>query len=147
GPLAGEGLRYAAVRVGGWWMGRRRLAEYRTYLDPADLTAAGAELDAQFARPLWRTFVVEQRALVHQLGLLDGALSTVESPVRVVAGTEDPIIPRRTVQAIQRRGPAAAGGWGGGGRPGPPPRPPRPPGGAPRARPAPRPPPPPPPPA
>jgi pimeloyl-ACP methyl ester carboxylesterase len=110
-PLAGEALSYAAVRLGGWWMRRRRLAEYRTYLDPEDLTAAGAELDAQFARPLWRSFLVEQRALVHQLALLDGALSTVDTPVRVVAGTEDPVIPRRTVQAIQRRVPAAVVSW------------------------------------
>jgi len=110
-PVAGEALVYGAVRLGGWWLRRHRLAEYRTYLDPADLVAAEGELDAQLGRPVWRSFLVEQRALVHQLPLLDGALSTVDVPVRVVAGTEDSVIPRRTVQAIQRRLPAATVSW------------------------------------
>ena len=114
-PVAGEALSYAAARLGGWWIRRRRLAAFRTYLDPDDLTAAGAELDAQLGRAVWRSFLVEQRALVHQLALLDGALSAVASPVRVVAGTEDPVIPRRTVQAIQRRVPAAVVSWVDGG--------------------------------
>ncbi len=110
-PVAAEVIVYGAVRLGGWWMRRRRLAELATYLDPTDLRPAQAELDAQFARPVWRSFLVEQRALVHQLPLIDGALCTVDCPVRVVAGTEDPVIPRRTVQAIEQRLPAAAVSW------------------------------------
>src|SRR5438034_472271 len=86
-----------------WWPGRRRLVELSTYLDPADVRPARAELDAQLARPEWRSFVVEQRAMVHQLPLLEGALSAVDCPIRIVAGTEDPAIPRRTVEAIAER--------------------------------------------
>jgi pimeloyl-ACP methyl ester carboxylesterase len=99
------------VLLAGRWIRRRRLAELATYLDPDDLRPATAELDAQLARPAWRSFLVEQRALVHQLPLLDGALSTVDCPVRVVAGTEDPAIPRRTVEAIAKRVPGTVVSW------------------------------------
>jgi pimeloyl-ACP methyl ester carboxylesterase len=102
-PVAGEVLAFGAVRLAGRWMRQRRLAEFDGHLDRADLPAARGELAAQFDRPVWRSFLVEQRALVHQLPLLDGALSAVDCPVRIVAGTEDSVIPRRTVEAIQRR--------------------------------------------
>jgi pimeloyl-ACP methyl ester carboxylesterase len=110
-PVAGEAFAYLVGRLGGRWIRRLRLAELATYLDPADLRAARAELDAQLARPVWRSFVVEQRALVRQLPLLDGALSAVDCPVRVVAGTEDPAIPRRTVEAIAKRVPGTVVSW------------------------------------
>jgi pimeloyl-ACP methyl ester carboxylesterase len=110
-PVAGEVIAFGLARLGGRWIRRCRLAQFATHLDPADLRPACAELDAQLARPAWRSFLVEQRALVHQLPLLDGALSAVDCPVRVVAGTEDPAIPRRTVEAIAARVPDAVVSW------------------------------------
>jgi pimeloyl-ACP methyl ester carboxylesterase len=110
-PVAGEIIAYGAARLGGRWIRHQRLAQLATYLDPADLRPARAELDAQFSRPAWRSFLIEQRALVHQLPLLDGALSVVDCPVRVVAGTEDPAVPRRTVEAIAKRVPGTVVSW------------------------------------
>jgi pimeloyl-ACP methyl ester carboxylesterase len=110
-PVAGEAIAYGLTHLAGRWLRRRRLVELRTYLDPDDVRPARAELDAQLARPVWRSFLVEQRALVHQLPLLDGALSAVDCPVQVVAGTEDPAIPRRTVEAIAKRVPGTTVSW------------------------------------
>ena len=110
-PVAGEALAYGMSRLARGWVRRRRLVELSTYLDPADVRPARAELDAQLARPEWRSFVVEQRAMVHQLPLLDGALSAVDCPIRIVAGTEDPAIPRRTVEAIAERVPGTVVSW------------------------------------
>jgi pimeloyl-ACP methyl ester carboxylesterase len=102
-PVAGDVAAYGALKVGGRWWYRRRLADLAGHLDPADLPPARAELDAQFGRPVWRSFLIEQRALVSQLPLLDGALSTVDCRVQVVAGTEDKLIPRRTVETLGQR--------------------------------------------
>ncbi|HSV67409.1 MAG TPA: alpha/beta hydrolase [Mycobacteriales bacterium] len=98
--VLGEGLTYGTVRLAGALLHHRRLRDLETYLDPADLPAARAALDAQLRRPVWRTFLTEQRALVRQLPLLDGALAQVAAAVRIVAGTEDAIIPRRTIEAL-----------------------------------------------
>jgi pimeloyl-ACP methyl ester carboxylesterase len=110
-PVAGRAVAYGALRVGGRWWHRRELADLTGHLDPADLPPARAELAAQFGRPVWRSFLTEQRALVSQLPLLDGALSTVDCRVRIVAGAEDSIIPRRTVESLQRRLSGARVSW------------------------------------
>jgi pimeloyl-ACP methyl ester carboxylesterase len=110
-PVAGDVAAFGALRLGGRWWRQRSLADLTAHLDPADLAPAREELAAQFGRPVWRSFLVEQRALVSQLPLLDGALSTVDCQVRVVAGTEDSVIPRRTVEALGRRLPGAEVSW------------------------------------
>jgi pimeloyl-ACP methyl ester carboxylesterase len=110
-PVAGDLAAYGALRLGGRWWRQRALADLAGHLDPVDLPPARQELAAQYGRPLWRSFLVEQRALVSQLPLLDGALSTVDCDVRVVAGTEDSVIPRRTVETLATRLPGARVSW------------------------------------
>jgi pimeloyl-ACP methyl ester carboxylesterase len=47
-------------------------------------------------RPLWRTFLTEQRALLHESSELEHALASVRAPVLVVADPKDRVVPFET---------------------------------------------------
>jgi pimeloyl-ACP methyl ester carboxylesterase len=55
-------------------------------------------------RPLWRTFLTEQRALLRELGELESAIQSVQAPVLLLADPEDTQVPigtaRRLVQTL-----------------------------------------------
>jgi 3-oxoadipate enol-lactonase len=55
-------------------------------------------------RPLWRTFLTEQRALLRELGELESAIPSVQAPVLLLADPEDTQVPvstaRRLVQTL-----------------------------------------------
>jgi pimeloyl-ACP methyl ester carboxylesterase len=55
-------------------------------------------------RPLWRTFLTEQRALLRELGELESAIPSVHAPVLLLADPEDTQVPvgtaRRLVQTL-----------------------------------------------
>lgn len=46
--------------------------------------------------PLWRTFLVEQRALLRELGQLEAAAASVRVPVLVIADAADRVVPVKT---------------------------------------------------
>ncbi len=50
--------------------------------------------------PLWRSFLIEQRALVHELGELTASLPSVLQPVLLLADPEDTLIPVRTTHQL-----------------------------------------------
>ncbi len=50
--------------------------------------------------PLWRTFLTEQRALVHELGDLTAALAGVRQPVLLLADPHDTLIPVETTHQL-----------------------------------------------
>jgi pimeloyl-ACP methyl ester carboxylesterase len=50
--------------------------------------------------PLWRSFLIEQRALVRELGDLTGSLASVRQPVLLVADPQDTLIPVRTTDQL-----------------------------------------------
>jgi 3-oxoadipate enol-lactonase len=47
-------------------------------------------------RSLWRTFLTEQRALLHEIGELERALASIRAPVLVVADPSDRVVPFET---------------------------------------------------
>jgi pimeloyl-ACP methyl ester carboxylesterase len=49
---------------------------------------------------LWRTFLAEQRALLHELAELERALPTVEAPVLVLADPRDTLVPVETARSL-----------------------------------------------
>jgi pimeloyl-ACP methyl ester carboxylesterase len=55
-------------------------------------------------RPLWRTFLTEQRALLRELGELESVIPSVQAPVLLLADPEDTLVPvgtaRRLVQTL-----------------------------------------------
>jgi pimeloyl-ACP methyl ester carboxylesterase len=50
--------------------------------------------------PVWRTFLTEQRALVHGLGDLVAALPEVRTPALVLADPHDTLVPIETARAL-----------------------------------------------
>ena len=58
-------------------------------------------------RPLWRTFLTEQRALLRELGALEDAIASVRAPVLVLADPRDTIVPFETARRLVRALPDA----------------------------------------
>jgi pimeloyl-ACP methyl ester carboxylesterase len=106
-PGAGELAAFAGLRLARPVQAyrARRLAARRLPSD--DRAIADMEIAAQFHRPVWRSFLVEQRALVRQLPLLSGALGAVRAPTVVLAGTRDSVIPRRGPELLAAQVPGA----------------------------------------
>jgi pimeloyl-ACP methyl ester carboxylesterase len=107
-PGAGQLCALVAWRLTPW-MARARLARIRRRrgrpLRPDEHVNwqvwghAGPEY-----RPLWRTFLTEQRALLRELGELESAIPSVQAPVLLLADPEDTQVPigtaRRLVQTL-----------------------------------------------
>jgi pimeloyl-ACP methyl ester carboxylesterase len=64
-------------------------------------------LAANRARGLWRTFVIEQRAMISELPALDAGLGAIRAPTTVVTGGRDRLIPRVTPRALAAAIPGA----------------------------------------
>ncbi len=104
GPVAGEVCALAA-----WWLtpglARARLARVtRRQRRPV---AADEHVNWQIwgtARhdhgPMWRTFLTEQRALVHELGALTASLPGITQPVLLLADPADALIPVRATEQL-----------------------------------------------
>jgi pimeloyl-ACP methyl ester carboxylesterase len=58
-------------------------------------------------RPLWRTFLTEQRALLRELDELEDAIASVRAPVLVLADPKDTIVPFETARELARALPDA----------------------------------------
>jgi pimeloyl-ACP methyl ester carboxylesterase/uncharacterized membrane protein YbhN (UPF0104 family) len=62
---------------------------------------------AHGCRPLWRTFLTEQRALLRELDELEDAIASVQAPVLVLADPKDTVVPFRTAHRLTRALPDA----------------------------------------
>ena len=78
---------------------RRALAQ-RMDLDEWHLRGLARRLSGPAA---WRSFIVEQRALVRQLPLLDGKLELISAPTVVVAGEADHVVPATAARDLARQ--------------------------------------------
>jgi pimeloyl-ACP methyl ester carboxylesterase len=58
-------------------------------------------------RPLWRTFLTEQRALLRELGELEHVIPSVRAPVLVLADPRDTVVPVDTARRLARALPDA----------------------------------------
>jgi pimeloyl-ACP methyl ester carboxylesterase len=58
-------------------------------------------------RPLWSTFLTEQRALLRELDELEDALASVRAPVLVLADPQDSVVPFETARRLARALPHA----------------------------------------
>jgi pimeloyl-ACP methyl ester carboxylesterase len=99
-PGAGQLCALVAWRLTPW-MARARLARIRRrrgrplrpdeHLNWQVWGRAGRQ-----HRPLWRTFLIEQRALLRELGELESAIPSVQAPVLLLADPEDTQVPLGT---------------------------------------------------
>jgi pimeloyl-ACP methyl ester carboxylesterase len=103
-PVSGEFFSLVAWRLTPWFA-RGVLAAARRVrgrpLGPDQAVNWQVWADAQHEhRPLWRSFLAEQRALVRELGALSAALPSVAQPVLLVADRHDMIVPVRSTRQL-----------------------------------------------
>jgi pimeloyl-ACP methyl ester carboxylesterase len=103
-PVVGDAIAYSMLRLGRPLIGYKARQAIFSRLTPSDRPYASASGLAMRHRPLWRSFLTEQRALVRELATINGSLDRIGVPTQVIAGTEDATIPHITfdklVQAI-----------------------------------------------
>ena len=96
----GEPMSWVALGPGAtvWRQWLRR--KVRERIDPADAPHARSTAWANRKRPVWRSFSVEQRALLADLPDIVAALPRVQVPTLVVAGRDDHVIPAETPDGL-----------------------------------------------
>lgn len=102
-PLVGDALAFAALRAARPLVRHEAYRELARQLARADLDEAQESLRMQFDRPVWRSFLAEQRALVEQLPVLDAALPAITARTIVLAGARDSVIPAETARQLSSR--------------------------------------------
>jgi pimeloyl-ACP methyl ester carboxylesterase len=100
-PVLGEALSYATLRLGRPWVTRRARSLIIGGLAAVDHPFALASGLAMRARPVWRSFLTEQRALLRELPAITDALGRVNVPTKLINGNADQLIPGRTAQALR----------------------------------------------
>jgi pimeloyl-ACP methyl ester carboxylesterase len=95
--LAGAGFALSA------WPVRRAIARELAIAEPY-LQAVGRRL---LTRDAWRSYVVEQRALIRDLPTLESRLDQISAPTVIVAGAADQIVPVAAARQLSRQIPDA----------------------------------------
>jgi pimeloyl-ACP methyl ester carboxylesterase len=103
-PVAGEVCAFTAWRLTPWLARARLAAIARKRRRPI---APGEHVNWQIwghahhdHGPLWRSFLTEQRALVHELDDLTDSLASVAQPVLLLADPHDTLIPVSTTHRL-----------------------------------------------
>jgi pimeloyl-ACP methyl ester carboxylesterase len=103
GPVASAAVLTGVGGALGYGRLRRALAQ-RLHLDESHLRRLARELSKPAA---WRAFVVEQRALVRELPVLDRYLNQISAPTVVVSGAADRVVPATAARALATQIPRA----------------------------------------
>jgi pimeloyl-ACP methyl ester carboxylesterase len=99
-PLLGELIAYSTQRLGGPLLRRRARSVILGSVAASDRDYAAASGLAMRWRPVWRSFLLEQRALLRELPEINAALAAIAVPTAVISGAEDSVIPIRTPAAL-----------------------------------------------
>ncbi|MCW2541725.1 MAG: alpha/beta hydrolase [Frankiales bacterium] len=99
-PGFGEVAALASLRAGQPLVHRRAANIIRGRLADEDLPYAWTSGSAMLHRPVWRSFLTEQRALVHDLPAISAALPGVPVPTLIISGRQDSLIPRHTYEQL-----------------------------------------------
>ncbi|MDQ2838212.1 MAG: alpha/beta hydrolase [Actinomycetota bacterium] len=108
-PVLGEAIAFATLRLGRPIISRKAASLIIGGQPVADRPFALASGLAMRTRPLWQSFLTEQRALLRELPFLEQALGRITVPTQVISGTEDQLIPEQTPQALLAAIPQAGG--------------------------------------
>jgi pimeloyl-ACP methyl ester carboxylesterase len=106
-PALGELLSFSMLGIGLRPVSRHAASVLGQHLSDADAPYAWASGAAMQHRPIWRSFLSEQRALVSQLDEVTAALPSITVPTLILTGKDDQVIPRRTVEALSSMIPGA----------------------------------------
>jgi pimeloyl-ACP methyl ester carboxylesterase len=102
-PVLGGLIAWSALQLGKPAIGRRASQLVLSHQDAADRPYARASGLAMRRRPVWRSFLIEQRALIRELPGLTRALERIGQPTAIISGQRDALIPRATPVELQRR--------------------------------------------
>lgn len=102
-PIFGELLAWLGLSAGRHFFRRAVRIRLRHRLHPEDLPHARATAYANLNRPIWRSFLAEQRSLLRDLTSLEAALAEITVPALVIGGRYDPVIPAHTTAALSAR--------------------------------------------
>lgn len=99
-PVLGEAIAFSVLGLGQRPLARTAASILTSRLSPQDTPYARASGAAMLHRPTWRSFLLEQRALVRELGDITASLPEIGVPTTIITGTHDQVIPQRTVEAL-----------------------------------------------
>lgn len=102
-PVLGELIAWSALQLGKPLISRRARALIVDRQDPADRPYAVSSGLAMRLRPVWRSYLTEQRALVRDLPAIEDALDRIDLPTQVISGRQDAVIPAATPAELVRR--------------------------------------------
>jgi pimeloyl-ACP methyl ester carboxylesterase len=102
-PVLGGLIAWTALQLGKPAIGRLLLNRQ----EAADRPYARTSGLAMRHRPVWRSFLIEQRALIRDLPGIDRALARIGQPTAIISGQRDALIPPATPEELQRRIPQA----------------------------------------
>jgi pimeloyl-ACP methyl ester carboxylesterase len=99
-PVLGELIAYFTLRLGQPLVRWRALSVISDALADADRPYSDASVAAMRHRPIWRSFLLEQRALIRELPEVTAALPSIMAPTAVISGDRDSMIPAATPIAL-----------------------------------------------
>ena len=107
-PPVGSAVAAVALNLAGAVLSLPPVRQYvdRRVRGTSDESLA-AMADAWRAGHVWRSYVIEQRALVHELPALGPGLAAVQAPTAVVVGGADKIVPPATGERLAASIPGA----------------------------------------
>lgn len=106
-PVLGGLIAWSALQLGKPAIGRRASRLVLAGQAAADRPYARTSGLAMRRRPVWRSFLIEQRALLRELPGIDRALDRIGQPTAIISGERDGLIPPATPVELQRRIPHA----------------------------------------
>jgi pimeloyl-ACP methyl ester carboxylesterase len=106
-PVIGELLSFLTLRLGRGAIVRRAVSVLSRVTPSSESPYAWTSGAAMTTRPFWRSFLLEQRALVAQLPAIIAALPAIAVPTLVIAASRDAVIPRHTGFALRDAIPGA----------------------------------------
>lgn len=110
-PVVGEAIAMLTIGLTGRLLGNERIqraADRRLHGQALDAVRAVAALTAGGSRTgVWRSFVVEQRALLEELDSLGPGLADIAAPTEILNGEADRIVPASVGELLERSIPGA----------------------------------------
>lgn len=108
-PIIGDLIAFATLGLGRRPISHHAATVLARHISGRDAPFAWASGAGMQHRPLWRSFITEQRALVEQLPAVEAALGEITIPTLVISGRHDQVIPARTPRAIRAMIPQSQG--------------------------------------
>jgi pimeloyl-ACP methyl ester carboxylesterase len=102
-PVIGDLVAWSTLRLGMPVLSRRARRLMAGTQHAEDRPYGLASGLAMRHRPVWRSFLTEQRALIRELPHIEESLDRIQQPTVIISGHRDPLIPAATPVELERR--------------------------------------------